>query len=120
MSHPHNRFLFWSPRILTILFALFLSVFALDVFSEGQGFWRTALALAIHLLPSATVLVILAAAWRWEWMGVVLFALLATLYARQVLPMHPSWAAAISGPLVAIAALFLADWFSERSPHIAH
>src|SRR5579859_1447333 len=107
MSQPGNRLLFWSPRILAILFAIFLSVFALDVFSEPRGFWRTALALAIHLIPAATVLLVLAAAWQWERVGALLFALLAGIYAYQVLPMHPSWAAAISGPLVAIAALFM-------------
>ncbi|HEV2325473.1 MAG TPA: hypothetical protein VGS10_16090 [Terracidiphilus sp.] len=120
MSHPKNRFLFWSPRILTILFALFLSFFALDVFHEAHGFWSTALALVIHLVPTASILLILAAAWRREWMGTVLFAVLAVLYARQALPMHPSWAVAISGPLVAIAALFFADWLAERPPHPAH
>ena len=29
-----KRFLFWLPRILTIIFILFISIFALDVFSE--------------------------------------------------------------------------------------
>lgn len=114
MSHPVNRFLFWSPRILAILFAIFLSIFALDVFNEPRGFWRTALALAIHLIPTAMVLLILAAAWQWERLGALLFALLAGIYAYQVLPMHPSWAAAISGPLLAIAALFMADWMTHR------
>ena len=120
MSHPRNQFLFWSPRILAILFAVFISIFALDVFEEANGFWPTALALVIHLTPTAMVLLVLAAAWRWERMGAVLFAAMAGLYAYQVLPMHLSWAAAISGPLLAIAALFLADWFAERPPRVAH
>lgn len=120
MSHGKKQFLFWSPRILAILLALFISIFALDVFAEAQGFWRTAQALVIHLTPTATVLLILVAAWRWERIGAILFALLAGLYAYQVLPMRVSWAAAISGPLLAIAALFLADWLAERPPHAAH
>ena len=37
MNRPIRQFLFWSPRVLTILFALFLSLFALDVFEEGYG-----------------------------------------------------------------------------------
>ncbi len=41
MKRPMKQFLFWSPRVLTILFALFLSLFALDVFGEGYGFWAT-------------------------------------------------------------------------------
>ncbi len=31
MKRPMKQFLFWSPRILTVLFALFLSHFAVDV-----------------------------------------------------------------------------------------
>lgn len=120
MSHPKHHFLFWFPRILTILFAIFISIFALDVFTEAQGFWGTALALAFHLIPTAAVLLILAAAWRWEWMGAVLFAVMAGLYGYQVLPLHLSWAVFISGPLLAISALFLADWVAERPSHLAH
>jgi hypothetical protein len=33
--------------ILCILFAVFLSLFALDVFDEHLGFWKTLLALAV-------------------------------------------------------------------------
>ena len=41
MIRPSKQLLFWTPRILGILFALFLSMFALDVFGEGYGFWGT-------------------------------------------------------------------------------
>ncbi len=120
MSRTGKRFFFWSPRILAILFALFLGIFALDVFHEAHGFWHIALAFAIHLIPATTVVLMLAAAWRWEWMGAVLFAVAAALYAHQVLPGHPDWAAIISIPLLTIAALFLADWFAGRRAHSAH
>ena len=30
-----KRFLFWTPRILCLVLAGFISLFALDVFSEG-------------------------------------------------------------------------------------
>jgi hypothetical protein len=120
MSRNGKRLLFWLPRVLAILFAIFLSIFALDVFHEPQGFWRTALAFAIHLIPAATVLAMLAAAWRWEWMGTVVFALAAALYAQQVLPRHPDWAAILCTPLLTIAALFLADWFAGRRARAGH
>jgi hypothetical protein len=35
MSVYSRRVLLWAPRTLVIAFALFLSMFALDVFSEG-------------------------------------------------------------------------------------
>jgi len=45
MNTTTKRVLFWAPRVLGILFALFLSLFALDVFSEGYSFGETMLAL---------------------------------------------------------------------------
>jgi hypothetical protein len=66
--------LFWKPRIAGILFVLFISIFALDVFDAGYGFWETLLALFMHLLPSIALAIAVALAWRrWEWIGAVLF-----------------------------------------------
>jgi hypothetical protein len=39
MNESKRRMLFWTPRLLSILFAIFISLFALDVFGEGYGFW---------------------------------------------------------------------------------
>ena len=113
MSHSAARLLYWSPRSLAIAFALFVSIFALDVFDEAHGFWPTTLALLIHLIPVALIVAVLAAAWRWEWVGAVLFSLLAALYAWQVLPRHMDWAAIMATPLLLIAALFLANWLER-------
>jgi len=33
MNRPVKKLIFWTPRVLCILSALFLSLFALDVFS---------------------------------------------------------------------------------------
>ena len=110
MSLRMKRLLHWSPRVLSIALAVSLSLFALDVFNEPQGFWLTGVALMIHLAPALLVVAMLIAAWRWEWAGALLFALAAALYTRDVLPTHPSWAAIVSGPLLLIAGLFLADW----------
>jgi zinc transporter ZupT len=102
--------LFWSPRILSIGFAVFVSLFALDVFQEAHGFRQTALALSIHLIPTAIIVAVLLVAWRWEWVGAVLYAAAAGCYMWRVLPAHPSWALVIAGPLLVVAALFLANW----------
>jgi len=113
MSRGPARLLYWSPRILSIGFAIFLSLFALDVFSEFHGFWLIAAALAIHLIPTLIVLVVLIAAWKWEWLGAVLFAGVGVYYALHMLLRHLSnWPAVlgISLPLLVIATLFLANW----------
>src|SRR5512136_208534 len=42
---PAQQWLYWAPRVLCIVMAMFISLFALDVFGSGQGFWWTTLAL---------------------------------------------------------------------------
>jgi hypothetical protein len=103
--------LFWAPRILTILFALFLSVFALDVFAETNGFLQTLTALVLHLMPTFLVVVLLVLAWRWELIGVIAFAGLAITYIVVMWGRFP-WVtyAAISGPLLLISVLFFLSW----------
>lgn len=69
MSRVTAGLLYWSPRILSIAFAIFLSLFALDVFNEIHGFWQTVLAFLIHLIPAMIFVAALIVAWRWEWIG---------------------------------------------------
>ena len=99
--------LYWAPRVLGLAFAAFLSIFALDVFGHGSGFWGTLLALLMHLIPTFLVLGALLIAWRREGIGALLFIALAAVYllwAVQRLP--PSAYAGIAGPLLLIALLF--------------
>ncbi len=112
MTAYSRRILVWTPRALGIAFAIFLSLFALDVFSEGYGFARTLFALMMHLIPTAIVLGVLALAWRWEWIGAVGFGSAGLLYAKMAWR-HPSWILTISGPLFVLAALFLVSWLKR-------
>ena len=110
MNSFSRKVLFWTPRLACLGFAIFLSLFALDVLSEGNGFWKTVLGLLIHLGPVYIVLVLLALAWRWEWVGAVGFGALAIWYAAGNLRHHPDWVLVIAGPLVVLATLFLVNW----------
>ena len=115
MTGTLNRMLFWTPRILCILFAIFISIFALDVFGEGFGFWKTILALLIHMIPTAILLVLLLISWKLPWMGSIFFIILAAYYVfmtggRQ----HWSAYVIISGSLILISLLFMADWLLNR------
>ena len=121
MSHLSKRILFWAPRALSILFIAFLSLFALDVFGHQLGFWRTVFALTMHLIPSFVLIVALILAWRWEWIGAVLYAAAGLLYVAWVVsmarPVPPAmrfiWALTIAGPAFVIAALFLVNWWKH-------
>ena len=111
MKRPVKRLLFWTPRVLCILFAVFVSLFALDVFGEGYGFWGTMLALLMHLIPTGVILIVLAISWRWEWVGGILFTALGVLYLVMFWGrFHWSAYLLISGPLLLVGILFLINW----------
>ena len=115
MATVAKRTLFWAPRILALLFAAFISLFALDVFGAGYGFWEALTGFLIHLIPTYLILIALAVAWRWEWVGALLFAALGIAY-LVVAWGDVDWVAyaAISGPAFLVGALFLAGWFLRR------
>ena len=120
MSRLSKRALFWAPRGMSILFIAFVSLFALDVFSENLGFGKTILALMMHLRLSFVLLGALIVAWRWEWIGAAVYAAAGTLYVATLLPrrMPPlpvklQWIAVIALPALVIAALFLANWLKH-------
>lgn len=100
---------------MCICLAVFLSLLALDVLGEGRGFGGTALALFMHLVPVYIVVIILVIAWRREWVGAILFPLLAVFYLFISWgKLHWSAGLAISGPLFVIGAFFLVNWKHSR------
>jgi hypothetical protein len=111
VKEPASRALFWAPRALCLLFAAFISLFALDVFGAGYSFWETIAAVLIHLIPTAIILAALAVAWRWEWVGAVVFTGLSVWYLVTAWGQFP-WTTylVISGPAFLVAVLFLINW----------
>ncbi|MBZ5554177.1 MAG: hypothetical protein LAO21_15785 [Acidobacteriia bacterium] len=112
MSTHARPLLFWTPRILCLLFALFVSLFALDVFGGGQGFWKTSLALLMHLIPTAVILIVLAISWHRDWVGAILFPVCGLFYLEKVWGrFHWSAYLIIPGPLFLVGVLFLINWY---------
>jgi hypothetical protein len=121
MAPSFAKILYWTPRVLTMLFAAFISIFALDVFEEHQTFWMTAVALFMHLLPTFAVIALLLIAWKWEWVGTAGFFCLATFYVYWAWGRFPlSVYFVIAGPMVLIGALFLAGWLTRYSLQTGH
>jgi len=108
-----NKLLFWLPRGLAIIYILFISLFALDVFGE-YNFPEVLVALFMHLIPNLILIALLIVAWKKELIGGVLFIVLGigfTIYFntyRQIITML-----LISGPLFLIGALFLVDYYKK-------
>jgi hypothetical protein len=64
-----KKIIYWLPRVLAILFIIFMSVFALDAFSEPQWF----VPLLMHLIPSFILIILTVVAWKFEMVGGILF-----------------------------------------------
>lgn len=114
MTRTWPRNLLWLARILGILFALFLGLFAFDVFGMEGSIWERIGAFLIHLIPTYLVLIAVALGWRWPWLGGLLFLALAALY--LVLSLGQGMAnVIIAGPAVVTGLLFLTGWAAGRT-----
>jgi len=111
MNKKSKQILFWTPRILGIAFILFTTLFSFDVLGEGYGFWKTIFALLMHLIPTFTLIVVLLTAWKWEWIGGIIFLVLAVVYIFLTWGRFPFITYVIMcSPLVLISALFFINW----------
>ena len=110
MTTRARKALLWTPRILGIAISLFVGLFALDAVEEGIA------AFLLHLTPTFLLLLVVAASWRWEWVGGAGFIVLALLYG---VPAWSRWTAlaAISGPLLLLGLLFLWSWRHHKELH---
>ena len=114
MGESSKKFLFWSPRILGILFALFLSLFALDVFNEGLGVGEAITAFLIHLIPTYIVLIVIFICWNRDDIGAIMFFVMALFYI--VSKSAEYWI--IPGPMIFIGILFLIGHFRKKSKKV--
>lgn len=110
MTSSARKLLLWSPRILGILVAGFLGVFALDAFDEGIP------AFLLHLVPALLLLLVVAVSWRWEWIGGAAFMTLSVLYGVPAWA-RGDWLVVISGPLLVVGVLFLWSWRHHKELH---
>jgi hypothetical protein len=109
-----QKLVFWTPRALSILFVLFLALFALDVFSENSGA-AVIVPLLIHLIPSLVLLAAAAIAWKYDWFGALTYFGFAVWYVWSAGFDRPwSWYAAIVFPAVVVGTLYLASWMQLR------
>jgi hypothetical protein len=115
-----SKSLYWTPRIITIFFILFLAMFSLDVFDSCNYLWECILGLLIHNVPVFILIIILAISWKYEIVGAIAFAIMGVAYII-LLALNPefewymiSWAITIAGPLFLIGYLFLKNWKKRK------
>ena len=115
MNQSLKSTLFWTPRVISILFILFISIFALDVFGENYDFWGTVLALFLHLIPTFILVAALVLAWRYEWVGALLYIGFAVWYLATMWGRFDWTAYAIlAGVPILVGVLFGVGWVYRK------
>ena len=112
MKQETKRTLIWMPRVLGILFAAFVSLFAFDVFIEGITVWEAIGALLIHLLPVYALAIGVWLGWRREWIGAIAFGGFALWYVIISWGnFDPIGMSIMAGVPFLIALFYLFDWY---------
>ena len=118
------RVIHWVPRILCILAILFISMFALDSFTPGLTIWQQLGAFLIHLIPSFILVALLVVAWKWEYIGGIIFIVIGLgfspiIFIHNYKMNHSVWMSlgiilAITIPFVVVGILFIVSHFKKK------
>ena len=114
-----SKTLYWSPRIISIIFILFLAMFSLDVFDNCTSLWNCFLALMIHNIPVFILIALLCWAWNREIVGAWMWGVAGSLYILQMA--YNAWSEGgkwymlsysiiIAGPAFVLSYLFYKNW----------
>ena len=116
--------LHWLPRIICIISILFISLFALDAFAPELTLWQQIGAFIMHLIPSFILLILLIIAWKWEFVGGIIFTIIGLGMSPLVflhnykmnhsIGMSLGIIALITLPFVIVGILFIINHFRKR------
>lgn len=119
-----NGLLYWTPRILSILAILFVSMFALDAFSPSLSIWQQIGDFLIHLIPSYILIAMLIVAWKWELIGGIIYLLIGlgfspfifshNYYMNHSIGMSLFVVLMINIPFVLVGLLFIVSHYKKR------
>lgn len=120
--------LLWSPRILCIGAILFISMFALDSFDPALPLIEQLKQFFKHLTPTYVLLLLLAIAWKWSFVGGILFAIVGIglspfVYTMNYHRTHSVWLSLtiilmITVPFVVVGLLFIISHFMKKKKKI--
>lgn len=107
-----KRFLYWLPRVLGLLFIVFLSMFSFDVFGEYHG-WELLVAFIMHIIPSLVLIGVLVLAWKipkWGGAAYIVLGIIFTIFFKTYTEIISFLL--ISSPLLIVGGLFY--WESTK------
>ncbi len=108
--------LIWIPRILTIVYALFLMLFSFDAFSGDSSLMLKILGFLIHNLPTVALILIIILTWKRTLIAGMLYlvaGLIFTIYFK-------TWQQGlmvfgfISLPLFIVGTMFIISHFADK------
>ncbi len=70
-----QKILTWIPRILAIMAILFMMMFSIDCFEEGNSFTDQMICFFMHNMPSMVCIAALVIAWHYKLVGGLIFIL---------------------------------------------
>jgi hypothetical protein len=119
------KIIHWLPRIICILAILFISMFAADAFEHGNTIWQKLGAFLMHLIPSFILLAFLIIAWKWEFVGGIIFIALGLGFIPYIFNHNYNMnhsvgltlgiVAAINLPFVLVGILFLSNYRMKKN-----
>ena len=118
------KIFYWLPRIICILAILFVSLFAADAFAPGLTIWQQISAFIMHLIPSFVLLAFLIVAWKWEYVGGIIFIIIGLglsplVFIHNYKMNHSIWMSLwiillITIPFVIVGILFVVSHFLKK------
>lgn len=115
MTLSKRSLLRWTPRALGVLYVAFISLFALDVWGTGAGFWNELAGFLVHLMPAYFVAAALVIAWKSPRLGGILFIILATAFGLIFGWRDPVTLLLLALPPTATGLLFICDGCLDRT-----
>ncbi|MFA6131592.1 MAG: hypothetical protein WC702_00790 [Patescibacteria group bacterium] len=120
-----NKFIYWTPRVLGILFVLFLMTFSLDVFDGNYSFWGTVVGLFMHNIPAIILVILLWISWKYEIVGAIAFIGAGLFYVGMILFdaftsegylrfYMITYLSIIAGPSFLVGILFWLGWAGKK------
>ncbi len=113
------KWIYWTPRILAILFAGFLALFSLDVISPGLSFGQIVVGLFMHNIPVFVLAAVIWISWKREIVGGIVFSIVGILFlARAAVTIWMNefiWDALLGSlplavPALLVGILFMINW----------
>ncbi len=116
-----NKYLRWAPRILSIVYILFLMLFSLDVIKPGLNTKEIVWGLFMHNVPALILLVFVVVSWRYEIVGGLFFllsaaALIILSFLNGLVNADSLIAVSVlAGPAILIGLLFILNWLKRET-----